>query len=76
MTMDTIDAMMWWSVVTETPNGQVNVIGPFLLEEDALSWANRWMGQGLGRAGIAGLLEPEDAAGLAGFEWLTNPDRV
>lgn len=61
--------MMFWSVVTETTTGQINVIGPFMTEQDALDWAQRWMEQGFGRAGIAGMLEPLDAADLAGFEW-------
>jgi len=57
-----------WTVVTVTAS-HTNVIGPFLLREDAIEWANSWMRQGLGVAGVAGLLEPDEAAGWAGFEW-------
>lgn len=64
-----MDEILWWSVVTESYQGQMNVIGPFLLEQDAVEWATRWMAQGYGRAGIAGLLEAEVAAEYAGFEW-------
>lgn len=60
-----------WSVVTVTLT-HTNVIGPFLLREDAIEWAERWMSQGLGMAGVAGLLEPDEAAGWAGFEWGTE----
>ena len=70
------EELLWWSVVTETTNGQTNVIGPFLLHDDALEWAYKWMAQGFGRAGIAALLEPEEAAELAGFEWITSDPRV
>jgi len=50
----------------------MNVIGPFLLEQDAVEWATRWMAEGHGRAGIAGLLEAEVAAEYAGFEWIIS----
>lgn len=64
-----MDTILWWSVVTESHRGQMNVIGPFLLEQDAIEWATRWMAEGHGRAGIAGLLEAEEAAEMAGFDW-------
>jgi hypothetical protein len=60
-----------FTVVTVTAS-HTNVIGPFLMKEDAVEWANRWMEQGLGIAGVAGLLDPEEAAGWAGFEWRTE----
>jgi hypothetical protein len=64
-----MDEVLWWSVITESYREQVNVIGPFLLEQDAIEWATRWMAEGHGRAGIAGLLAAEEAAEYAGFEW-------
>lgn len=67
-----MDTVMWWSVVTETHMGQMNVVGPFLLHEDAVEWATLWMREGFGRAGIAGLLEAEEAADMAGFEWVVS----
>lgn len=60
-----------WVIVTVTVS-HTNTVGPFLLREDAVEWADRWMRQGLGVAGVAGLLEPDEAAGWAGFEWGTE----
>lgn len=55
--------------ITET---HTNVIGPFLLHEDAVEWAERWMQRIPGVAGVAGLLDSDEAAGWAGFEWTTR----
>jgi imidazole glycerol phosphate synthase subunit HisF len=56
-----MDEVLWWSVITESYREQV--------EQDAIEWATRWMAEGHGRAGIAGLLAAEEAAEYAGFEW-------
>lgn len=72
-----MNEILWWSVITESYRGQTNIIGPFLMEKDAVEWATRWMREGHGRAGIGALLDAEEAAEWAGFEWLTpDPDCV